>query len=74
MVKDINDATGLRAKLDRLLIHRVWGYVIFAAILFLIFQAIYDWSEYPMDMIDTLLRPSARWPKPIYRVAPLPAS
>lgn len=54
LVKDINDATGLRAKLDRLLIHRVWGYVIFAAILFLIFQAIYDWSEYPMDMIDTL--------------------
>lgn len=54
LVKDLNQATGLRAKLDRLLIHKVWGYVIFAAILFLIFQAIYDWSEYPMDMIDTL--------------------
>jgi ferrous iron transport protein B len=35
-----------------LLIHKVWGYVIFLAILFLIFQAIYDWSTYPMDFID----------------------
>lgn len=49
---DINEAKGLRASLDRLLIHKVWGYVIFLFILLFIFQVIYDWSGYPMDMID----------------------
>ena len=46
-------ATDLRSRLDRLLTHKVWGYVIFFAILLLIFQAIYSWSSYPMDLIDT---------------------
>ncbi len=45
-------ATGMRAKLDRILTHKFWGYFIFFAILLLMFQAIYDWSSYPMDLID----------------------
>lgn len=49
---DIASAKGLRATLDRILIHKFWGYVIFFAILMFIFQAIYDWSGYPMDLID----------------------
>ena len=49
---DIGSASGLRAKLDQLLVHKVWGYLIFFAILLFIFQAIYDWSTYPMDLID----------------------
>jgi len=52
LTKDLALAVGLRARIDQLLIHRVWGYVIFLSILFLIFQAIYDWSTYPMDFID----------------------
>lgn len=52
LTKDLALAKGLRAKIDRLMIHKVWGYVIFLAILFLIFQTIYDWSSYPMDFID----------------------
>lgn len=50
---DHASAKDLRGILDRVLTHKVWGYVIFFAILLLIFQAIYDWSAYPMDMIDT---------------------
>ena len=46
-------AKDFRAKLDRVLTHKFWGYVIFAAILLLIFQSIFDWSSYPMDFIDT---------------------
>lgn len=49
---DVNAAKGLRASLDRVLTHKVWGYVIFLCILLLIFQAIYNWSAYPMDLID----------------------
>ncbi|WP_424492911.1 ferrous iron transport protein B [Salinimicrobium sp. GXAS 041] len=52
MTVDANAAKGLRASLDRILTHKVWGYVIFLSILMLIFQAIYDWSSYPMDFID----------------------
>ncbi len=52
LVVDEKAATGTRAKLDRVLTHKFWGYFIFFGILLLIFQAIYDWSSYPMDMID----------------------
>ncbi len=52
MMVDENAAKGLRSSLDRVLTHKIWGYVIFFAILTLIFQVIYDWSSYPMDLID----------------------
>lgn len=41
-------------KLDSILTHRVWGYFIFFGILFLMFQAIFAWAQYPMDAIDSL--------------------
>ena len=40
-------------KIDSFLTHRVWGYFIFLAVLFLIFQAIFAWATYPMDLIDS---------------------
>ncbi|MDT0642079.1 ferrous iron transport protein B [Zunongwangia sp. F363] len=52
MTVDVNAATDLRSRLDRILTHKVWGYVVFFTILLLIFQAIYNWSSYPMDLID----------------------
>ncbi len=39
-------------KIDSILTHRIWGYFIFLFILFLIFQAIFSWSAYPMNLID----------------------
>ncbi|HHC78957.1 MAG TPA: ferrous iron transport protein B [Flavobacteriia bacterium] len=50
---DTDQATGLRFKLDKILTHRIFGYVIFAGILLLIFQSIFDWTSVPMDYIDT---------------------
>jgi ferrous iron transport protein B len=52
-VDEVN-AKDLRSTLDRILLHKVWGYLIFFLILLLIFQAIYDWSSYPMDWIDEM--------------------
>lgn len=49
---DLAKAEGLRAKLDRLLIHKFWGYIIFSLILLLVFQAVNDWSSYPMEWIE----------------------
>jgi len=51
-VVDQHKAQTLRARLDRLLIHPVLGYVIFTLILLVIFQAVFTWSSYPMDAIE----------------------
>ena len=45
-------AKDFRSKLDRVLTHKIWGYVIFFLILFVIFQSIFEWSKIPMDYID----------------------
>ena len=50
---DSSKATDIRAKLDRILTHKVLGYLIFFAILFGIFQSIFEWSKIPMDFIDS---------------------
>lgn len=49
---DTSKATDFRAKLDAVLTHKVFGYVIFFGILLLIFQLLFDWSSIPMDFID----------------------
>jgi len=49
---DQSKASDIRAKLDRVLTHRIFGYFIFFLILFGIFQSIFVWSSYPMDLID----------------------
>ena len=56
-------AKGLRASVDKILMHRIFGYVIFMLILLTIFQAIYSWSEYPMDMIDEFFASASQWVK-----------
>ena len=38
--------------IDNVLTHRLFGYVIFLAILFVIFQFIFAFASYPMDLID----------------------
>ena len=57
------EATDLRSKLDNLLIHKFWGYVVFFLILLTIFQAIFDWSSVPMDFIDSSFARMSDWAK-----------
>ena len=42
----------LTEKLDRVLVHKVWGYVIFGAILLFMFQSVFFLAEYPMNWIS----------------------
>ncbi|MGN6416659.1 MAG: ferrous iron transport protein B [Pseudobacter sp.] len=42
----------LTEKLDDILLHRRWGYVILLAVLFLLFQSVFWLAGYPMDWID----------------------
>ena len=60
---DLRSAKDLRIKLDRILTHKVWGYLIFFFILLTIFQAIYDWSAYPMEFIDGIFAQFSEWVK-----------
>ena len=53
LVIDREAATDLRSRLDRVLIHKFWGYIIFFVILMTIFQSIFDWSSIPQDFIDS---------------------
>jgi len=60
---DRNAAKGFRATVDKVLTHKIFGYLIFLVILLTIFQAIYDWSSYPMDFIDEQFAAASNWIK-----------
>lgn len=51
----------LTQKLDNVLTHPVSGFAVFLALLFLIFQAVFSWSAYPMDLIDSAFVWLSEW-------------
>ncbi|ASW75375.1 iron transporter FeoB [Chryseobacterium piperi] len=42
----------LTEKLDKILVHKFWGYVVFLLILLLIFQSVFFFAEYPKGWIE----------------------
>jgi ferrous iron transport protein B len=42
----------LSNRIDKILTHKIFGYLIFFLILFIMFQAIFAWAAVPMDLID----------------------
>lgn len=52
--EEIKKNTEWSKRFDNLLTHKFWGYIIFLALLFLIFQAIFSWATIPMDWIDNI--------------------
>ncbi|MFN8356991.1 MAG: ferrous iron transport protein B [Spirosomataceae bacterium] len=63
--KGASEVKSFTSKLDRILLHRVWGYLIFFAILFLIFEAIFSLAKYPMDAIDSGVAALTDWVKSV---------
>ncbi|RMG20276.1 MAG: ferrous iron transport protein B, partial [Bacteroidetes bacterium] len=61
LVRQTADVPRLTRLLDRVLIHKVWGYAVFVAILFLIFQALFSWASIPMDFIDQAFAHAGAW-------------
>ncbi len=53
-VKEAAHEENTSNRIDRILTHRVFGFLIFFGILLFIFQAIFAWSAYPMELIETL--------------------
>jgi ferrous iron transport protein B len=48
-------------RLDKILVHPIFGYLIFAGILMLIFQFIFAFATYPMDFIDRIFANFSSW-------------
>jgi len=48
-------------KLDSILLHRTWGYLILLGVLFLLFQSIFWLAQYPMDGIESAFTAINSW-------------
>ena len=53
----------LTAVLDRYVLHPVMGPMILAALMFLVFQAVFTWAKWPMDFIDSGMGLVGDWVK-----------
>jgi ferrous iron transport protein B len=51
----------LTDKLDNILLHRRWGYLILLGVLFLLFQSVFFLAQYPMDWIETFFSSISGW-------------
>ncbi len=47
--------------IDRVVLHPVWGMVLLAATLFLMFQAVFSWAQVPMDAINGAVDGIGQW-------------
>jgi ferrous iron transport protein B len=51
----------IKSKIDQILVHPLWGYVIFAGILLIVFQFIFTFAKIPMEFIDGQFNALAGW-------------
>lgn len=50
--KKSSESNHFSDRLDTILLHRFFGPLIFILLMFFVFQAIYAWAAYPMDLIE----------------------
>ncbi|MDO9553239.1 ferrous iron transport protein B [Rhodonellum sp.] len=55
------ESKNLTRALDKILIHQIGGYAVFLGIMLVIFQAVFSWAEFPMDLIDGLFANISQW-------------
>ena len=53
--------TFITEKIDDVLLHRRWGYLILLAVLFLLFQSVFWVAEYPMNFIEWFFAEAEGW-------------
>jgi ferrous iron transport protein B len=49
------------SRIDKVLTHKVWGYLVFFLVFFLMFQAVFSLAEYPMTWIEERFLSLGRW-------------
>ncbi len=47
-------------KLDKIFTHKIWGFLFFFGILTVIFQAVFSWASWPMEIIETFFSDISR--------------
>ncbi len=52
IIKGEDKSSLLTRKIDNIITHKIYGYLIFLGLLFIMFQAIFSWSTYPMELIE----------------------
>lgn len=63
LVQNPSAAESRTQRIDNVLLHRVWGYGIFMLVLLVVFQAIFSWAEYPMNLIEDSFGATGEWLK-----------
>ncbi|WP_297458444.1 ferrous iron transporter B [Ferrovum sp.] len=48
-------------RIDRVIMHPLWGMLILALVLFLTFQAVFTWATIPMDLIKGMVGMAVNW-------------
>jgi len=61
VAKELDSSFSKSSKLDRVLVHPIFGYLIFAAVLMILFQLIYVFAAVPMDIIDGSFSNFSQW-------------
>lgn len=56
-----NDTGNLSEKIDQVVLHPVIGPILLAALMFLVFQAVFSWATPPMDMIKAGVDQVGQW-------------
>ncbi|UBM60115.1 ferrous iron transport protein B [Marinilongibacter aquaticus] len=67
LITETKERLSLTDRLDKVLLHRFWGYVIFLAVLFIIFQSVFLLASYPQDLIDAGTADLVTW---LHKVLP----
>jgi ferrous iron transport protein B len=53
VVRPVRQVVTWTDRIDRLVTHRVWGTLIFAALMFVVFQALFAWAKPLMDLVNS---------------------
>jgi ferrous iron transport protein B len=62
VIEDSPVAKTLRSeRIDKLLLHPLWGNLILLGVLFLLFQSIFSLAQYPMDWVESSFAIAGRW-------------
>ncbi len=53
VVNNPDGSVSFSDRIDRILTHKVWGFVVFIGLMTVIFQAIFSWAQIPMELISS---------------------
>jgi ferrous iron transport protein B len=58
-------------RIDSLVMHPVWGLLMLAGLLFIVFQAVFSWANVPMDLIKSAMAAAGAWVRTSMAEGPL---